>query len=121
MTSSPFSRSARVRPSRTASSWVSWVERVSPPTSSPHRLAWGTTCTSAIVDSSLGLADTATPAKQAQSPAQTLKRSGPRADSLPMRLRTMVIGVLVLLSAALGACGGGDKGANEKRFDGDSA
>ena len=38
-----------------------------------------------------------------------------------MRLRAIVFGVLVLVSAVLGACGGGDKGANEKRFDGDSA
>jgi hypothetical protein len=37
-----------------------------------------------------------------------------------MRLRAIGFGVLVLLCAALGACGG-DKGANEKRFDGDSA
>lgn len=37
-----------------------------------------------------------------------------------MRLRATGFGVLVLVSAALGACGG-DKGANEKRFDGDSA
>ena len=37
-----------------------------------------------------------------------------------MRLRAMGFGTLVLVCAALGACGG-DKGANEKRFDGDSA
>jgi hypothetical protein len=37
-----------------------------------------------------------------------------------MRLRASGFGVLVLLCAALAACGG-NKGANEKRFDGDSA
>ena len=37
-----------------------------------------------------------------------------------MRLRTIGFGTLVLVCAALGACGGGN-GANEKRFDGDSA
>jgi hypothetical protein len=37
-----------------------------------------------------------------------------------MRLRAMGFGTLVLVCAALGACGG-DEGANEKRFDGDSA
>jgi hypothetical protein len=37
-----------------------------------------------------------------------------------MRLRAIGFGALVLASAALGACGG-DQGANEKRFDGDSA
>ena len=37
-----------------------------------------------------------------------------------MRLRAIGFGTLVLVCAALGACGGGN-GANEKRFDGDSA
>jgi hypothetical protein len=37
-----------------------------------------------------------------------------------MRLRAFGFGTLVVVCAALGACGG-DKGANEKRFDGDSA
>lgn len=37
-----------------------------------------------------------------------------------MRLRALVFGTLVVVCMALGACGG-DKGANEKRFDGDSA
>jgi hypothetical protein len=37
-----------------------------------------------------------------------------------MRLRAIGFGTLVLVGAALGACGG-DKGANEERFDGDSA
>jgi hypothetical protein len=37
-----------------------------------------------------------------------------------MRLRSIGFGTLVLACTALGACGG-DKGANEKRFDGDSA
>ena len=37
-----------------------------------------------------------------------------------MRLRAIGFGTLVLVGAALGACGG-DGGANEKRFDGDSA
>ena len=37
-----------------------------------------------------------------------------------MRLRAIGFGTVVLVWAALGACGG-DEGANEKRFDGDSA
>jgi hypothetical protein len=37
-----------------------------------------------------------------------------------MRLRAIGFGTLVLVCTALGACGGGN-GANEKRFDGDSA
>lgn len=35
-------------------------------------------------------------------------------------MRLIGLGTLVLICAALGACGG-DQGANEKRFDGDSA
>ena len=37
-----------------------------------------------------------------------------------MRLGAFGFGALLLVSAALGACGG-DEGANEQRFDGDSA